>query len=60
MIFCSQGSPKLDGAFGDINEKSSGRNGRSDQVERGDSVQHFDLLVRGESNRVVSVAQDSQ
>jgi hypothetical protein len=60
MIFGPQGSFKLDGASATSNEKSSRRNRRSDQVDRRNSVQRFDLLVRGEGDRVVGVAHDGQ
>jgi hypothetical protein len=60
MIFGPQGSFKLDGASATSNEKSSGRNCRLDQVDRGNSVQRFDLPVRGESDRVVGLAHDGQ
>src|ERR1700733_12267818 len=59
MIFAPQGSLKWR-FLGGINGKQSGRECRSDQVDRGNPVQRVDLLVRGESDRVVGVAHDRE
>jgi len=47
-------------SLGGINEKWSGRNCWSDQVDRRHPVQRADLLVRGESDRVVGVTHDRE
>src|ERR1700722_3865060 len=59
MIFDPQGSLNWT-PLGNVNGKQSGRACRSDQVDRRNPVQRVDLLVRGQRDRTIGVAHDSQ